>query len=152
MTTVLIAADDSDDAVATARFAGELFGDDATYYVIHVGRFLVPGMAWGTPYPVVGGAMMFPSMWDATSGDGCSAEAAAEERAADVASQAEVPDASALGDAGDPATAILRAGRENGADVIVVGSHDRSWFSRLLEPSVSDQLVKESTIPVLVVK
>jgi nucleotide-binding universal stress UspA family protein len=37
-------------------------------------------------------------------------------------------------------------------DVIVVGSHERSWFSRLFVPSVTADVVKEAEVPVLVVK
>ena len=52
----------------------------------------------------------------------------------------------------DPSEAILHAAHEQGADVIVVGSHERGWFSRLLSGSVSQDLVRRSDIPVLVVK
>ena len=35
--------------------------------------------------------------------------------------------------------------------MIVVGHEDRSWFSRLVEGSVSREVIRESDIPVLVV-
>ena len=152
MTTVLIAVDDSDDAVETACAAHKFFGDDAAYFVINVGRLGLPGMMWGTPYPVMGAALMYPQMWAQTADATQSVEETAAIRAEVVAHEAAVPDATTLGDAGDPARAILRAGREHRADVVVVGSHERGWFSRLFAGSVSDHVVKESEIPVLVVK
>ena len=36
-------------------------------------------------------------------------------------------------------------------DVIVIGHEDRSWFSRMVEGSVSKEVIRESHIPVLVV-
>lgn len=44
---------------------------------------------------------------------------------------------------------ILVAG-EVGADVIVVGSHGRGWFKRVVIGSISEYVVHHSTIPVLV--
>jgi nucleotide-binding universal stress UspA family protein len=36
--------------------------------------------------------------------------------------------------------------------VIVIGSHDRGWFSKLFTPSVSSALVREADIPVLITR
>jgi nucleotide-binding universal stress UspA family protein len=49
------------------------------------------------------------------------------------------------------ATAIINAARTHGADVIVVGSHHRNWFSKLFHGSTSDDVIDEANIPVLVV-
>ena len=40
---------------------------------------------------------------------------------------------------------------EHAADVIVVGSKERGWLTRLLTSSVADEVRRESPIPVLVV-
>ena len=53
---------------------------------------------------------------------------------------------------GDPATAIADYAKEWGADLIVVGSHDRSPVERLLLDSVSQGVVKHASCSVLVVK
>lgn len=53
---------------------------------------------------------------------------------------------------GDPVTAIVEQAKKWRADLIVVGSHDRSLVERLLVGSVSDKLVKLSPCSVLVVK
>jgi nucleotide-binding universal stress UspA family protein len=57
-----------------------------------------------------------------------------------------------VGETGDPADAIIAAAREYEADVIVVGSHDRGWFRRLLNPSVSGAVVRDADVPLLVAR
>ena len=53
---------------------------------------------------------------------------------------------------GDPESAILDYAKEWGADLIVVGSHDRSRMERLLLGSVSESVVKHAPCSVLVLK
>lgn len=53
---------------------------------------------------------------------------------------------------GDPETEILEHAKEWGADLIVVGSHDRSRLERFLVGSVSESVVKHSPCSVLVLK
>ena len=53
---------------------------------------------------------------------------------------------------GDPTTAIADYARQWGADLIVVGSDDRSHLERLMEPSVSEGVVKQASCSVPVVK
>lgn len=53
---------------------------------------------------------------------------------------------------GDPADAILAAAESEGADVIVIGSSGRSGVGRILLGSVSDDVVRRSTVPVMVVR
>ncbi|WEK02742.1 MAG: universal stress protein [Candidatus Devosia phytovorans] len=50
------------------------------------------------------------------------------------------------------ADAIVSAARENGADLIVMGSHGRRGLGRLLLGSQAAEVLAHSTIPVLVVK
>lgn len=52
---------------------------------------------------------------------------------------------------GKPATNILREAERWGADMIVVGSHGRGMLYRQTLGSVSDEVVRESRLPVLVV-
>jgi nucleotide-binding universal stress UspA family protein len=144
MTKVLIAADSSDHSVAAARAALALFGDAAEYLVVNVDQSMNDAMAWGASYPLV---MPLPAPTDDPS-----ALQRAEDVATDVASSASLPAAESIGDVGDPAYAIMQAAHEHQVDVIVVGSHTHSWFSRLFTGSVSDDLLRETDIPVLVVK
>jgi nucleotide-binding universal stress UspA family protein len=53
---------------------------------------------------------------------------------------------------GDPETEILDYARQWGADLIVVGSHDRSAIDRFLTGSVSESIVKHAPCSVLVLK
>lgn len=152
MTTILIAADDSEESVDAARVAHALFGDDAEYLVIHVGT-AIPSSAvtWGYAYPVTMPMVDYPPMLEPEPGEPTQVDEA-EDRADAVAHAASLEGAEAVGDVGDTSEAILHAAREHGADVIVVGSHERGWFSRLLSGSVSQDVIRRSDIPVLVVK
>jgi nucleotide-binding universal stress UspA family protein len=150
MTTVLIALDASDEAHAAAAAAHRIFGDGAEYLAINVAPLPLPAdtFAWGSvfgyPYPPV-----VPAVTDeAYSGD-VSITARAE--AAQLATEAGIDDAQPLGDVGDPVTAIVEAAEEHHVDVIVAGWHDRSFLARMFEPSVTNDLIKRTSVPVLVV-
>jgi universal stress protein A len=53
---------------------------------------------------------------------------------------------------GDPATAIVEAANQEGADLIVLGTHGRSGLTRLLMGSVAEAVVRNAGCPVLTVK
>ena len=53
---------------------------------------------------------------------------------------------------GDPATAVVEAAEQEGADFIVMGTHGRSGLSRLLMGSVAEAIVRKAKCPVLTVK
>lgn len=50
------------------------------------------------------------------------------------------------------ASGIVQAAQEQGADLIVVGSHGRTGIARLMLGSVAAKVVAESPVPVLVVR
>lgn len=52
----------------------------------------------------------------------------------------------------NPASGILQAAEEEGADLIVVGSHGRAGLNRLVLGSVAAKVVAQSPIPVLVAR
>ena len=52
---------------------------------------------------------------------------------------------------GSTSEGILSCSREFGADLIVLGTHSRSGFERLLMGSTAEQVVRHSEVPVLVV-
>jgi len=52
---------------------------------------------------------------------------------------------------GPTAEGIISCGKEYGADLIVLGTHNRTGFDRLIMGSVSEHVVRHSEIPVLVV-
>ena len=170
MTQVLIAVDDSESSVKTARTAYALFGDKASYIVVNVADQspMIWGgdaLVWGVGYPIV----MAPTgiVHSAVSSGEQHSQGAGEESAAevdtapidaaiqvarDVAAEADIPNPQVVGEVGDPVTAIITAAHHHQADVIVIGSHDRSWFSKLLSPSVTGAVVKEADIPVLIAR
>jgi nucleotide-binding universal stress UspA family protein len=53
---------------------------------------------------------------------------------------------------GEPATEIVQFARENGMDLIVMGTHGRSGLERLLMGSVAEKVMREAPCSVLVVK
>jgi len=168
MTQVLIAVDDSESSIKTARIAFALFGDSAQYTVVNVAdqtpvMWGGDALVWGVGYPI----MMTPVAQPEIVGTGTAPRSetdgesvvvdnapidAAIQIARGVADEAQLPAAQVVGEVGDPATAIITAAHHHKADVIVVGSHERSWFSSLFAPSVSDAVVREADIPVLIAR
>jgi universal stress protein A len=53
---------------------------------------------------------------------------------------------------GEPTLEIVKAAKEWPADLIVIGSHGRSGFSRILLGSVAEAVIREAPCPVLVVR
>lgn len=53
---------------------------------------------------------------------------------------------------GDPAGKIVEAAANGGANLIVMASHGRGVMGRLLHGSVADQVAREATVPVMVVR
>ena len=66
--------------------------------------------------------------------------------------QTPIKEATPLLIVGTPATRIVEIAEKKKADMIVIGSHGRTGLSRLLVGSKVQQVVKLSSIPVIVVK
>jgi nucleotide-binding universal stress UspA family protein len=155
MTLVLLALDESEESIGAARQARRLFGADATYLAVYVSE-TPPGWtaiptAWGSVYPYPYAAP-YPLVEEELAG--AESDRPVREDARDTAEQlageAGVSAAAAVGEVGDPAEAILSAADRHHADVIVVGATHKNWWRRLLEGSVSQDLVRRSHRPVLV--
>jgi nucleotide-binding universal stress UspA family protein len=52
---------------------------------------------------------------------------------------------------GDPATEIIRCSETEGADLIAMGTHGRSGYRRMFFGSVTEQVLRRSSVPVLAV-
>ena len=52
---------------------------------------------------------------------------------------------------GDCAEAILKAANKISANVIVMGSHSRKWFKNTTMGSVTEKVLQNTTIPVLII-
>jgi nucleotide-binding universal stress UspA family protein len=152
MPLILLAVDETPESIEAVRRARSLFGPDATYLAVSVADQPVPWfptpLVWGGVYPYVPYDPV-PGP-DVVSSAGEAIGDRARETAHQVAAQAGVA-AAAVGDVGDPVAAILRAADDHAADAIVVGSSDKGWWRRLVEGSVSDDVVRSATQPVLVV-
>jgi nucleotide-binding universal stress UspA family protein len=153
--------DDSEGSVRAAETAHRLFGENAEYLAVNVTNVVdlatIPwyGAGWGAPYAAPYGAVWAYRTDVAAGGEGGQrgedGEELAEANARQVADQSGLPDAEAVGEEGDPATAVLRAAEERHVDVIVVGTQDRSWLDRFMRPSVSKEIMKHANVPVLIV-
>jgi nucleotide-binding universal stress UspA family protein len=155
MTRVLIAVDGSDlDAVCIAA-AERLFGQSAQYLAVNVSdeparRTAFVPVPYGYVYPY---AEVYSEVQPyAGEGGEDHAIARAEDVARRAAERAGLDNAEPIGEIGDPGELIASLAERHAADVIVVGSHDRGWLSRLVSPSVSSDVMDVSTVPVLVVK
>jgi nucleotide-binding universal stress UspA family protein len=169
MTRVMIAVDGSDLDAPLARTAHRLFGADAEYWAVNVQGDEASGTsAIRSTLPTTYGATLIgfgsafpyvapdPYQVRAPAGDEGAGTFEAEQGRADATARSAVDEAGISGAGrvarlGDPPEAIVRAAREHDVDVIVVGDHDRSWWSRLFSPAVGSELIDRAEIPVLVV-
>jgi nucleotide-binding universal stress UspA family protein len=158
MTRVLVAVDDTEGSVHAAEIAHRLFGEDAEYLAVNVTNIVdlaaIPwyGAGWGSPYAAPYGAVWAYRSDVTLDPEGIAdGEQTAEAQAREVADESGLQGAEAVGEEGDPAEAVLRAADEHHVDVIVVGTHERGWFDRLVRPSVSKEIVKQAKVPVLIV-
>lgn len=141
---VLIALDHSPASRHAARTAAQLLGPEgAELLALNVTGLPLSwsgvGYGFGAVIPLQIGAL--------------DAEAEAEQTEAmrREALAAGLPDAEVEIASGDVVHEICAAADRHEVDLIVVGSHDRGLLSRLVEPSVSQGVVRSSTRPVLVV-
>ena len=89
---------------------------------------------------------------DALAHEGIDPAAAATAEAAAAAARDAGVTATAERRIGPAAERILDAARDCGADLIVVGSRGRGWLKGTVFGSISAALVRQATVPVLVVK
>lgn len=141
---VLVAVDESATSVHAAKVAGTLFAHEhAEFLMLNVGQVVVPwvpdGVTWGAVATV-------PSSGWQTFTTGLD-----QHTVHDQAEAAGLEDATVLTDRGDPVDRILAIAEEQDVDVIVVGTHQKSWWGRLLDRSISDGVLHGTDRPVLVI-
>jgi nucleotide-binding universal stress UspA family protein len=166
---LLIAVDETDESHHAVRVAHSLFGDNCEYLAINVAEdphkqsWGGAPLAWGSvitypfpyatePYAVVPSPVL-PAGDDPRGIHDRTQDAMhrAEDVAAEVTSQSGLAHVEAVGEIGDPAEAIAAAAESHRVDLIVVGSHEKGWFRRMLDGSVAEDLLRSTHIPVLVV-
>ena len=52
---------------------------------------------------------------------------------------------------GDTAEAIIKTAQKESADIIVMGSHSRKWLEQITMGSVTEKVLRHTTIPMLIV-
>ncbi|MFT5201133.1 MAG: nucleotide-binding universal stress UspA family protein [Candidatus Aldehydirespiratoraceae bacterium] len=140
---ILIAVDDTDESIDAVNTAYDLFGAAPDYLVTNIGR--MPAAVY--PMTPGGGMPMYVPLGPTASRVKKIATATAVQAAANL----EV-DAAIEVDTGPAGEAVCRIAEESRASVIVIGSHDRSIWARLFEPSVGKYVVANAPCPVLVVR
>ena len=139
---ILIAVDSTEAAPEIARTAELLFPND---------EYIVMSAASVAPFvmsdPFGGGSFATSPSTDAFE---ISEELADD--AVESAQNALSGDAEHHVEIGSPGPVICEQAATLGVDVIVVGHRSKNWLSRLVEPSVSDYVVRHAPCPVLVVR
>ena len=128
-------------AVPVATEFARLLG--AGIVCLHVVETVVPPVGWtpvGEPLPVAD----FGAQLDESAAHELPAFSGGEEFAG-----LDVEDLVAHG---EPAAEIVRVARERGADLIVISSHGRTGWGRILFGSTAEAVVRHAHCPVLVVK
>lgn len=149
MPRVLIATDGSDFAIATARRALELLADPGSVVLLTV----VPPAPVNAAAPmVVVDGVASPQSPPERSQETERALADAAEAALDRTGAALGLDADRRVAWGDPAREICRMAEEADADVVVIGSRGSDWMDRLMQGSISEQVLHHIRRPLLVVR
>lgn len=139
---ILIAVDDTTESLDAVHTAYELFGDGAAFTVASVGERppIAPITPWGVSPIQVDLAEVTKSNLDEAN------------RVARVAAS-ELPGVAAIRtDVGWAGQAICGLAEQESSDVVVIGSHDRSTWQRLLHPSVGKYIVEHAPCSVLLVR
>lgn len=149
MSTILIAVDGTDSDRVVIRRALDLLGPDHSYLVVNVTD--EPAMLGAVSLAYASAsAFSVPALSEFADGLGVDADGA-EDIAEEAAAGAGMTGAEALGEIGDPATVLVKIAGDRQAAAIAIGASERSWLSRLFDPSVEAAVVDRAPCPVLVV-
>ena len=155
MTRVLIAVDGTSSDRIIVNSTHTLFGDEAEYVLINVRRdpMMIAATTIGVGMTAMVPAVDLHSEYGDSGGDTLQSEAdLATGTARAAAVDADLDDATVVGEIGLEPDAILHAAHEYAVDVIAIGDHDRNWFSKLISPSVSEAITDRADMPVLVIR
>lgn len=146
---VLIAVDDDRESEDAIHFAERLLPGDSRVVVLNVARSTI------TPYGTIGGlgatyagSPVLSAEADLRAQELADMEA---ERVVERAAQELHADERRV-EHGDVGPTICQVAEDEQVDLVVLGTHDRSRWSRLWFGSVSDHVVRHAPCPVLVVR
>ena len=141
---VLIAVDPSEESREAAEMAYRFFGPDNEYTLLSVGN----------RGPILCGTWPIGSHHNAGELMRLLDNAAADD-ALQVANEVNTvltPAATLTIGLAEPGRVICERASEADADVIVIGSQDKSFWERLIDPSIGRYLVDNAPCPVLVIR
>ena len=141
---VLIGVDDSEESRHAVDVAFATYGPQAEYTIVSVGM-RAPMFAAGYAGGSFATAEEIAATFSHAEGQATAAAAAAEERLPGADVDVEIP-------VGDVGSSLCTIASDDGSDVIVIGSHDKSAWQRLFDPSVGRYLIDHAPCPVLVVR
>lgn len=146
--TILLAVDDDPVSYEAAASVARWLPAQAKVVALHVGGTPGPIPEGGWPL-MAGDGMGYPFVTLSALPTGDELEAMARE----VASRAaDLVGGEPMVEHGDPACVIRRVASEIKADLIVVGTSDRSLFSRIFRPSVGASVATDAPCSVLIVR
>ena len=141
MKKILVATDFSPIATAALRFAAKLAKQmHAELIALYADRFEPPAEFTTHQVAAVAGTLSASQQRAADELERC----VAQNVAADVQTHAVVLEA-------PPVTAVVSYAKQNGVDLIVVGTHARKGLDRFLLGSVAEKIIANSPVPVIVV-
>ena len=143
---VLIAVDDPATGAETIEHTYALFGEHADYSVVCVGE------VGSFTHPVTPLGIQPALMWVLPGDAPIDAATEIAEDAIAAAAAVSGDEVTVISDAGPPGPVICSIAEKRATDVVVVGSHERGWLSRLLTPSVSHHLIDHAPCDVMVVR
>ncbi len=130
----------SDTAIQYARELARAFG--ATLHVVHVVNELVPNAISPSYVPETGNTQR--ALLDAAREQLHTAATARDHTNVGLTEH--------LLTSASPASAILECAKDNGIDLIIVGTHGRTGVAHFLLGSVAEKVVRSATCPVLTVR
>jgi nucleotide-binding universal stress UspA family protein len=149
---ILVALDESAASAHAAEFVNDFFADRSQYEILalNVASVPVPWVDAGIGY-----AGVYPYAYSGPYGPGTETDVITEaevERGEEAIEASGLHRDDAIVEFGEPVSSISAAAVDHDVDLIVVGSHDKGFFKRVLVGSVSETLVRKAPRPVLVVR
>ena len=137
-TKILCAFEFDDNSIAALHLAATLAKEsNATLYILHITK--VPNQDMDVPVPIDKNPR-----WERDARTKL-ARVAKKELAADIRIKLEVA-------SGLPSVDIVRLANELDVDLIVMATHGRSGLMHFMMGSVTEEVIKEATCPVLVIR